>query len=219
MLDVREKPAEFKTSDTSSAVKWGLAIDLKRCTGCQSCTLACKVENGTPPGIFWTRVLEKEEGIFPLAYNVFMPVRCNHCGNPPCVPVCPTGASHKRKKDNLVLIDQELCIGCGSCVLACPYDVRFLPMSAHGYYGEQKTPYEEKAYQKWEKGTAQKCTMCVHRVDKGLKPACVETCPTKALVFGDLNDSNSEIARLVHERPHFRPNPELGTDPCVFYLT
>jgi len=217
MHEVKERPTAGRSA--GGAVKWGMAIDLKRCTGCQSCTLACKVENGTPRGVFWTRVLEKEEGTFPLAYKVFMPVRCNHCGNPPCVPVCPTGASYQRTQDNLVLVDQELCIGCGSCVLACPYDVRFLPMSARGYFGERKTPFEEVAYRKWEKGTAQKCTMCAHRIAQGLRPACVETCPTGALVFGNLNDPESEIARLVRARAHFRSSLELGTDPCVFYLT
>ncbi len=207
------------TSAASGTVKWGVAIDLKRCTGCQSCTIACKAENGTPPGVFWTRVLEKEEGTFPFAYKVFMPVRCNHCGDPPCVPVCPSGASYVRAEDNLVLIDQDKCIGCGTCIVACPYDVRFMPESARGYYGEQTTPYEQATYQKWQKGTVQKCTLCVHRIDKGLKPACVETCPTEALVFGDLNDPQSKIAQVVGERPHFRPSAELGTDPGVFYLT
>jgi molybdopterin-containing oxidoreductase family iron-sulfur binding subunit len=206
------------TSNTRSAIKWGVAVDLKRCTGCQSCTVSCKLENGTPPGIFWTRVLEKEEGTFPFANKIFMPLRCNHCANPPCVPVCPTGASHVRDKDNLVLIDQDLCIGCRACVVACPYQVRFVPESGKGYYDEL-TPYEDAAYDKWQVQTAQKCTLCVHRIDKGLQPACVDTCPTRALVFGDLNDPQSEISKLIAQRPHFQPHAELGTDPCVYYLT
>ena len=218
MNEVKERlTAGNGTSASGTAVRWGMAIDLKRCTGCQSCTIACKAENGTPPGVFWTRVLEKEEGVFPFAYKVFMPARCNHCGDPPCVPVCPTGATYKREKDNLVMIDQDQCIGCGSCVVACPYDARSLPMSGRGYYAE-KTPYEQVMYEKWQKGTVQKCTLCVHRIDKGLKPACVETCPTKALVFGNLNDPESEISKLVRERPHFRPKEELKTNPNVYYL-
>lgn len=210
---------ESGASRANGHVKWGVAIDLKRCTGCQGCTIACKLENGTPPGIFWTRVIEKEEGTFPLAYKVFMPIRCNHCGDAPCIPVCPSGASYRRDKDNLVLIDQDKCIGCGTCVIACPYDVRFMPEDARGYYGETKVAYEEVSYGKWQKGAVQKCTLCVHRIDKGLEPACVETCPTKALVFGDLNDPASHIAKLVRERAHFRPSAELGTDPNVYYLT
>ncbi len=207
------------TSVTADVVKWGVAVDLKRCTGCQACTIACKAENGTPRGVFWTRVLEKEEGTYPFAYKVFMPVRCNHCADPLCVPVCPTGASYQREKDNLVLIDQEKCIGCHSCVVACPYQVRFIPEDDKGYYGAEKTPYEEASYRDWQVGTAQKCTLCAHRIDKGQEPACVETCPTRALVFGDLNDQDSEISDLIRERSNFQPRAELGTDPCVFYLT
>jgi Fe-S-cluster-containing dehydrogenase component len=199
--------------------RWGVAIDLKRCTGCQSCTVACKIENGTPPGVFWTRVLEKEEGTYPFAYKVFMPARCNHCGDAPCITVCPTGASYRRSQDNIVLVNQDVCIGCGSCVVACPYDQRFMPETTRGYYGEQETPFEAGAYRKWQKGAAQKCTLCVHRIDAGLKPACVETCPTKALTFGDLDDPHSEIATLVEKRSSFKPNAELGTDPAVLYLT
>jgi len=205
-------------SDVPGVVRWGVAVDLKRCTGCQACTLACKLENGTPPGVFWTRVLEKEEGTFPFAYKIFMPLRCNHCGDPPCVPVCPTGASYVREKDNLVLVDQDKCIGCHASVVACPYQVRFVTESAEGYYGK-RTPFEEVAGEKWQPGTAQKCTLCVHRIDKGLKPACVETCPTNALVFGNLNDPESEISKLIRQRPSFQPRAELGTDPNVFYLT
>ena len=211
--------AEGKASRANGGVKWGVAVDLKRCTGCQGCTIACKLENGTPPGVFWTRVIEKEEGTFPLAYKVFMPIRCNHCSDAPCIPVCPTGASYRRDKDNLVLIDQDVCIGCGTCVVACPYDVRFMPESARGYYGDTKVAFEETSYTKWQKGTVQKCSLCVHRIDAGLKPACVETCPTEALVFGDLNNPETQIAKLVRERPHFQPSAELGTDPCVYYLT
>lgn len=196
-----------------------MAVDLKRCVGCQSCTVACKAENGTPPGVFWTRVISKEEGAYPFAYTVFMPLRCNHCSEPPCVPVCPTGASHKRRKDGIVLVDQDLCVGCHSCVVACPYQARSIPESDHGYYGREKTPYEDATYRKWRPGAAQKCTLCVHRIDKGLSPACIETCPTKALVFGDVNDPASEISRLIASRPHFQPHAELGTDPNVFYLT
>ncbi len=200
-------------------MKWGVAVDLKRCIGCQSCTVACKAENGTPPSVFWTRVISKEEGTYPFAYTVFMPLRCNHCSEPPCVPVCPTGASYKRPKDGIVLVDQDLCVGCHSCVVACPYQARSIPESDAGYYGRAKTPYEDAAYRKWRPGATQKCTLCVHRIDKGLVPACIETCPTKALVFGDLNDPASEISRLIASRPHFQPRAELGTDPNVFYLT
>jgi dimethyl sulfoxide reductase iron-sulfur subunit len=211
--------AETAKSSGSRAVKWGVAVDLKRCVGCQSCTLACKAENGTPPGIFWTRVIEKEEGTYPFAYTVFMPLRCNHCTDAPCVPVCPTGATYVRDGDNLVLVDQDKCVGCHACVVACPYQARFMAESARGYYGDQQTPYENVAFKKWQQGTVQKCTLCAHRIDKGLKPACVETCPTEALIFGDLNDAQSPVSKAVGKRPNFRPHEELGTNPNVFYLT
>jgi molybdopterin-containing oxidoreductase family iron-sulfur binding subunit len=201
------------------APRWGMTIDLKRCVACQSCTIACKVENGTPPGIFWMRVLEKEEGTFPSARKVFLPLRCNHCSDPPCVPVCPTGASYQREKDNLVLIDQNKCIGCRACIVACPYQVRFITEDSKGYYGEGLTPYEAESYQKWQPRTVQKCTFCVDRLEKGLDPACVQTCPTGALTYGDLNDPESEISRLIRQRAHFQPRAECGTDPSLYYLT
>jgi molybdopterin-containing oxidoreductase family iron-sulfur binding subunit len=210
--------AQWIKSSSNGAIKWGIAVDLKRCTGCQACTLACKVENGTPPGIFWTWVVEKEEGTYPLAYKVFMPLRCNQCADPPCVPVCPTGASYQRPQDNLTLVDQDACIGCHACVVACPYQARFIPENDDGYY-EEATPFEETSYKKWQVGTAQKCTLCVHRIDEGLKPACVDSCPTEALVFGDLNDPESEVSKVIGERPNFQPRAELGADPCVYYLT
>ena len=207
------------TVKPAGKIRWGVTIDLKRCTGCQSCTLSCKAENGTPRGTFWTWVVEKEEGIYPSAYTVYMPMRCNHCSDPPCVDVCPTGASYQREHDNLVLVDQDQCIGCHSCVVACPYQARSIPDSEDGYYGEHKTPFEEAKSVKWQVDAAQKCTLCAHRIDRGLLPACVETCPTEALRFGDLNDPDSEVSKLVRTREHFRPREELGTDPNVFYLT
>jgi Fe-S-cluster-containing dehydrogenase component len=103
-------------------------------------------------------------------------------------------------------------------VVACPYQARFIPSNDKGYYDEQ-TSYEEANYKKWQAGTAQKCTLCVHRIDQGLRPACVETCPTEALIFGDLNDPHSKISTVIRERSHFQPRAELGTDPGVFYLT
>ena len=211
--------AEGVNSVETRTVKWGVAVDLKRCVGCQSCTIACKAKNGTPPGVFWTRVIEKEEGTYPFAYTVFMPMRCNHCSDPPCVPVCPTGASYQRAQDNVVLVNQDACIGCHACVVACPYEARSIPEDARGYYGEQTTPYEQAKFKRWQAGTAQKCDLCVNRLDKGLQPACIDTCPTRAMVIGDLNDPQSEISKLVKHRANFRPRAELGTSPNVIYLT
>lgn len=210
-----------------------LVIDLNVCVGCHACVTSCKQWNTSgaagpladfnpygadPTGTFFNRVQTFEIGEYPSTQTVHFPKSCLHCEDPPCVPVCPTGASHVREQDNLVLVNQDLCIGCRACVVACPYQVRFIVESDKGYYDEH-TPYEAASYRKWQAGTAQKCTLCVHRIDKGLNPACVETCPTRALIFGDLNDPQSEISKLVQRRAHFQPRAELGTDPCVFYLT
>ena len=209
--------ATRKTEARGPKIKWGVAVDLKRCTGCQACTIACKLENGTPPGVFWTRVLEKEEGTFPFAYKTFIPQRCNHCAEPPCVEVCPTGASYVREQDNLVLINQDACIGCHACVVACPYQARFIPASSKGYYDEL-TPYESASYNKWQPGTA-----------RSARSAFTASTGSAAGLRGDLPHQGVDIRRSERpaqrnfeadsERPHFQPQAELGTDPCVYYLT
>lgn len=198
--------------------RWAMAIDLKRCVGCQSCVIACKAENGTPPGVFWMRVLEREEGTYPLARRVFTPVRCNHCANAPCEQICPTGATHQRS-DGIVMVDYAKCIGCGACMIACPYQVRYRWDGGNGYYGDGLTPYEEVAYAKFQEGTVQKCHFCYHRLDQGLAPACVQTCPTGALLYGDLEDEESPIHQALRSRQYRRPREELGTEPALYYLT
>src|SRR3990172_8775953 len=127
----------------------GMVIDLKRCNGCHACTVACKAENATPPGVFWGRVLEHETGKYPTPKRTFLPVLCNHCENAPCVKVCPTGASSQRE-DGLVLVDYQKCIGCRACMTACPYQARYYMKEIHGYYGDQLTPYEQLGYAKFE---------------------------------------------------------------------
>ncbi len=199
-------------------MRLGMVTDLKRCIGCESCVIACKAENATPPDIFWAKVMEREEGKYPTVHKIFLPVRCNHCLKAPCVEVCPTGASSHRAEDNLVLIDQEKCIGCQSCMIACPYEARYLWENGHGYYGDSLTPYEVQGYQKHRAGTVQKCDFCSDRISNGLDPACVQTCPTKALAFGDLDDSNSEVSLLRRQRTDFQLRSDLGTDPSIYYL-
>lgn len=198
-------------------VRLGMVIDLKRCTGCNGCTMACKAENGTPPGVFWARVLEREEGKFPSARRIYFPVLCNHCKEAPCEKACPTKATYKRP-DGLVLVDYQKCIGCRACMTACPYQARFYRKELRPYFPQGYTPYEAVAYRKFTRGTVTKCTLCAERVDKGLEPACVQVCITGARVFGDLNDPESQISRLLRSRHNFRLRPELGTDPSVYYL-
>jgi molybdopterin-containing oxidoreductase family iron-sulfur binding subunit len=201
----------------------GMVIDLKHCVGCQSCTSMCKLENFTPPGIFFTRVLTREYGKYPAVRKEFWPVQCNHCAEPACVDVCPTGASAQRE-DGIVTVDASKCIGCRYCMMACPYRVRFYldgGKSRRRYYFEEgATPYElhgEKV-KDYQTGTVIKCDFCVTRLERGLQPACVVTCSSKARYFGDLDDPESDVSRLIAARGGFQQLPEKGTDPSIHYL-
>lgn len=203
--------------------RYGMVIDLKRCTSCDSCTVACRAENLTPPGVLWCDVKKTERGRYPDAKLVCVPVNCFHCSNPPCVKVCPTGASYKQK-DGIVLIDYEKCIGCQACILSCPYGARSFVHDIKEYYpGKGFTPYEllrgkmtgEKRH---VRGVTEKCTFCVDRVGVGKEPFCVETCIGNARFFGDLDDPDSKVSQLVAKGMVFRLRPELGTDPSVYYI-
>ncbi len=199
-------------------MRYGMVIDLSSCIGCQSCTMACKVENGTPKGVFWSKVLHKESGKYPTPKRAFLPVLCMHCENAPCVEVCPTGASSKRP-DGIVAVDYDKCMGCRYCETACPYDARTLLEEIEPYYPEFGfTPYEQMMYQEHQKGVVEKCNFCVERVAQGEQPACVATCPAYARHFGDLDDPNSEVSKLIAQRHGYQLLPELGTEPSVYYL-
>jgi len=173
-----------------------MVIDLRKCVGCQACTATCIMENNVPDEQHRTFVSELELGEYPNTRKAFLPQLCNHCENPACVSVCPTGATFKRD-DGLVLVDNEICWGCGYCISACPYDKRFF---------NKKTK------------TADKCTFCAHRVDKGLLPACVETCVGGARVFGDINDKETEVYKLISNFSTQVLKPSQGTKPQVFYI-
>jgi len=208
--------------------RWGMTIDINRCVGCQTCTIACKHANDTVPGVQWRKVLDVESGKFPDVERLFMVVGCQHCAEPPCVPVCPTGAT-KQREDGLITMDYDRCIGCASCAVACPYQARTIVHKQEFYYGEQ-TIQEEVVAHKDRFGVAQKCTFCIDRVDDGLAaglnpgvdpdatPACAASCISAAIQFGDFNDPASEVSRLVSERDHFQMHAELGTDPQIKYL-
>lgn len=197
----------------------GMVIDLKLCMGCNTCVVVCKMRNGTPPGIFWNRVLEEEVGEFPKARRVFWPTRCMHCEEPACVEVCATGATHQRE-DGIVLVDSEKCVGCKACILACPYDVRYIWDGKEGYFDSGFTSYEKQAYAKHVPGAVQKCDFCASRLDEGLQPSCVETCLTGALIFGDLDDPKSDVSQALSEpRVHLRLREEMATHPSIYYLT
>ena len=200
-------------------MRWGMAVDLKKCTGCGACAVACKQENATPPGVFWSRVHIYETGIYPHATLRFLPTLCMQCDEPSCHKACPTGATTKRP-DGIVAIDDEQCIGCGYCAWACPYEARELIRTtprayhpAHGY-----TPFEARGYIQHRKGKIEKCNFCAHRLDANMLPACVATCPSGARTFGNLDDLESEISGLLAKRRAHRLYEELGTEPKVFYL-
>jgi len=200
-------------------MRYGMVIDLQRCIGCNACTLACKQEHGTQPGIFWGRVLISESGRYPNARQEYQPILCMHCADAPCVDVCPTGATQKLE-NGIVTVDQEKCIGCRYCMASCPFNARFFKFggSQEYYPGKGLTPYELANANLHVEGTVEKCNFCAERLEEGKLPACVQVCPAKARFFGDLDDPNSEVSQLIASRGGYQLHPEVGTDPSVYYL-
>lgn len=207
--------AGVKTGPATAEKRWGLLIDVNKCQAdCDVCVAACKTENGwqgqgrpatDPQWIRKVTLKNKQTGA-----SLFLPVMCQHCKNPPCVDVCPTGASFRRA-DGIVLVDKHICIGCRYCMMACPYKARSF---VHEDVSGQK-PYAPRG-----KGTVESCTFCVHRIDDDRHPACVEACRATgngALVFGDLNDPESEISKRLARYPATTIRADLGLDPSVRY--
>jgi molybdopterin-containing oxidoreductase family iron-sulfur binding subunit len=176
------------------------------------------MEHGTPPGILFNRVRKYEIGKYPSAKLRLLPMPCMHCQDPACIKVCPTGATYQRE-DGLVLVDDQKCMGCRYCVIACPYDSRrYLDELLNYYGGRSQTPYEKIKRRNFVKGTVVKCNFCAHRLDEGLLPACVETCPAQSRYFGDLDDADSEVSRLIADNNGSPLHEEFGTRPSVYYL-
>ncbi len=176
--------------------RYAMAVDTVRCVGCNACVISCKTENGLPDGGFRDWITTETYGSFPSLWMQIRSERCNHCTNPSCVDACPTGASNVNE-GGTVLVTRSKCTGCKACIAACPYDARYVHPA----------------------GYVDKCTFCLHRVNVGKQPACVETCPTRALTFGDLADSRSPVSRLVAARKNIVLQPESGNKPNVFFLT
>ena len=176
----------------------GMVIDTVKCVGCMDCVVACKTENKVPEGLNRDWIVEATSGTYPNLTTEFRSERCNHCSNPTCVTLCPTGASHLWKDTNIVLVEPAKCTGCKACIAACPYDAR-LVMHPDGYID--------------------KCTFCHHRVEQGLDPACVSSCPTHCMHFGSLDDAGSIVSQLLKNRKHKVLHPETGNEPNVYYLT
>ena len=229
-------PASKAIAAKAKAPRWAFIVDLRRCIGCRACTIACKAEFNVPLGAFRAAVYEEVTGTFPNSELHFLPKLCNHCeGNkedkvPPCVKECPEypkdrrefvapdgkkiryrgGATYKRP-DGLILFDNSLCTGCGKCIEACPYGARNWDKSLLS--GKDKT-----------KNGIHKCDFCDHRVSKGVAPSCVNICPGRARVFGDLNDPASEVSKLskafglVEKRDKTTLLPGENTSPTCFYI-
>lgn len=172
-----------------------MAIEINKCVGCADCVVACQTENDVPIGYSRDWIIEKVQGVYPDLALQFESQRCNHCIDTPCVRTCPTGASHVIE-GGIVKVTPNECIGCGACIEACPYDARFFHPD----------------------GYVDKCTFCDHRVKDGLDPACVSVCPTKCMHFGDTDDPDSDISKLLRKRESYTLLPESGTKPQVFYL-
>ena len=190
-----------------------MVIDLKRCIGCYGCQIFCKTENATPPGILWSRVLFYESGNYPTVRKMPLPVLCMHCEAPTCVDVCPTGAGIKRP-DGIVTIDSDKCTGCLNCLIACPYGARsFNWRNPRPYIDEINPDFPTRT-----RGVVEKCNFCAERLAQGLLPACVEACPEKALVFGNLEDPESELREIIRSEHIIQRLPELGTKPNIYYV-
>ena len=201
-------------AQASSVKEWAMVVDLRRCIGCQACFAACKSENGVPLGIQYTWVETHEEGRYPNTKLTFLPRLCNHCDNPPCTSVCPVDATYKRESDGIVMQDMNRCIGCRYCMAACPYDVRsFLWEEPNGAWPQAWNGKAEAKH-----GFVVKCHGCFHRIEKGLKPACVDACVGGARIFGDLQDPNSDVRKIVDTISTQRLKAYLGTQPMVFYV-
>ncbi len=200
-------------------MRYGMVIDLRRCVGCNACTIACKQKNGTPPGIFFSHVNIYETGTYPNARLKALPVLCNHCSDPACANVCPVGATQKQP-NGIVTVDANKCIGCRYCQAACPYDVRqFVLSNTAGYFPDKGlTAYEQAVYPQHQTGTVEKCNFCADRVAQGLLPSCVLTCPAQARFFGDLDDPNSDVSKLIVANNAQPLKPEAGTQPNVYYI-
>jgi molybdopterin-containing oxidoreductase family iron-sulfur binding subunit len=238
VLDLLSTPLQAAESwgGNKRAFNYGMVIDTRRCVGCKACVAGCKVENKTPPGVSYTVVLDQIMDR-PEDKPVFMTKPCFHCEHPPCTEVCPVGATFKRERDGIVVVDYERCIGCRYCMTACPYGARYFDFGDNYPMTEARTPYadlpspEYKQFRKRQAGESpignvRKCSFCMHlqddqgRYDQGAGrwPSCAKTCTGHAIHFGDFGDRESEVSRLLRERQGIRLKDELDTHPNVYYL-
>ena len=203
--------------------RYGMVIDTKRCVGCNACSVNCKITNNLPETNWWTRVLteggdeiDTPAGVFPDVSMRYITVGCQHCENPACIEVCPTGATTKDEETGIVSVDSELCIGCESCIKACPYEgVRTLIKSPEYYLDVVVGEYDAPPH---KGGTVEKCTFCKNLIDRGDVPACMQLCPGRARYWGDLDDPESDVSKAIEGCETMFLNEEAGTKPSVYYL-
>lgn len=205
--------------------RYGFVIDTKRCVGCNLCSMVCKVENNLPDEMWWSRaytnggeVEQTPAGEWPDNLSMsFMTVACQHCDNPACVKACPVGATYKDADTGIVRQDTDKCIGCRMCMAACPYTgVRTFNWEEPKHFLD--FPVGSVDAPKHQKGVVEKCTMCWHRIAKGERPACADVCRVMARYWGDFDDPESEVSKLIRERPYKQLLSSEGTGPCVYYL-
>ena len=210
--------------------RWGMMIDLRKCIGCSACTASCVAENHLPPGVVYRPVSEQEVGTYPNVSRQFLPRPCMQCDDPPCTDVCPVAATYKRP-DGVVEINYEKCIGCRYCIPACPYGARTFDWGESWTDGtprnetyesapppEYGEPWGERSGNASPIGNVRKCHFCLHRLNAGMLPACTTTCVGAATYFGDLNDPEALVARLIGSEHVERLREDKGTEPKVFYL-
>ncbi|ACV21567.1 DMSO reductase iron-sulfur subunit [Slackia heliotrinireducens] len=202
--------------------RYGMVIDLARCMGCQTCAVYCKSANNLPKNVWYNRI-DNEAGSYTDAAGgttdepamAFRPVACQHCENPACEAVCPVGATQKLE-DGVVIVDGELCIGCQSCIQACPYNVRTYLAEPPAWDIDVATGFADAPTHR--ENTVEKCSFCHQRLERDEEPACMVLCPARARIFGDLDDPDSAVSRAIAERENEQLMPEAGTNPSVFYL-
>lgn len=203
--------------------RYGMAVDMRRCVSCNRCAMVCMVEHNLPNGVLWNRALtgggdyfRTPGGEYPNNLSMeFYTLACQHCDEPACVEACPTGASVKRE-DGIVTVDYETCIGCESCIAACPYEgVR---INAKDPQWALDFKVGDAAVPDIVGNTVSKCTFCVERIDRGERPACADICFAHARYFGDLDDPDSEVSKVLAEREYDQLLLDQGTGPNVYFL-